>query len=209
MQKNSYNNSLEKGCKQSPTKSPTYSKWWLSFLVSWILYVILRAFDSFIYILNKLRNTSNKRGYEVFKDSESCWKRFKQGNWEIRNQNQICDIIIETILIVSPGIILFTFHTEFFCDLSPSYKKMVSAFNVLVASISLDRINVSQKLMNRIVAKTIVKHLFGHIFHLFGYAVAFFVIMPHHVFENDETQPSEQNATVFSNFYDSFLKVLF
>ena len=109
------------------------------------------------------------------------------------------DMIIEFALIILPGITLYTFCQ----DLSTSSKKMCSAVNVLVACFS---IKISPKSIYWEVAKTILKHMIGHTFHIFGYAVVFFVIlMPHHNFMDDDT---DVNATVFSDFSDSFLKVL-
>ena len=107
---------------------------------------------------------------------------------------------MEIVLIVLSGIILsdFEFLETNFCNfLSPNYKKMTSAINVLFACFTLEL--VSSKMMKYEVAKSILKHLLGHLGHLFGYIMAFFIIMPH--------QDSNNEETVFSNIYDSILKV--
>ena len=112
------------------------------------------------------------------------------------------DMIIEFALIVLPGITLFTSRQDIFCFLSPNTKRMCSAVNILIACFS---IKISPQSIYWEVAKTILKHMIGHTFHIFGYAVVFFVIlMPHHNFMDDNT---DENAIVFSNFSDSFLKV--
>ena len=107
---------------------------------------------------------------------------------------------MEIVLIVLSGITLsnFQFLETNFCNfLSPNYKKMTSAINVLFACFTLEL--VSSKMMKYEVAKSILKHLFGHLGHLFGYIMAFFIIMPH--------QDSDNEETVFSNIHDSSIKV--
>ena len=164
--------------------------WWWCFLIGWILYIGFHCKTLLFYFVNWKCNASSRIGYKVFKDNqytiiERCIYKFQRKR----------SIIMKILLIILSGIIL----SEFFFSgvFSPNTKRIISAINVLLAWFTLEF--TSPKIMKLEVAKSILKHLLSNLGHLFGYIMAFFIIMPH--------QDSNNEDSVFSNFFDSSLKV--
>ena len=164
--------------------------WWWCFLIGWILYIGFHCKTLLLYFVNWKCNASSRIGYKVFKNNqytliERCIYKFQRKR----------TIIMKILLIILSGITL----SEFFSSnvFSPNSKRIVSAINVLLAWFTMEL--TSPKIMKLEVAKSILKHLLDNLGHLFGYMMAFFIIIPQLDSNNEDS--------VFSNIFDSFFKV--